>query len=460
MKPFAPFLSSQLLCSGHVIGEGAVGGQELFDGAGLVGLCPGSDHAKSMQRVMAYISSILPDRVMWVTGLCKQHSTGLIIAPMTVLYNFLNPLFCTCKLLHGGSFYQHYLEGLWLVVRASVIRWAPEDEQEKNEQHALQAQRVLELTYYGRDLHALTISEAEQDRQAAESAQRLKLGRKLLKCCQGNWQSNHIYHWSENGCCTTDAEAASCCFRAIKDVIGVALPTPALNKWTQVWPCVAQVSLGALLHNVGPRALEYAHTLAVPEIASDIPEDVNPAEDPDDGADIGLPRDARKALAKEKAARAKKSLNWIMDKSTLPTLLLWLCIGRHIMRLHFFLFRDASTMRFTSSSTGEPAPIFDFADTGTSRPSKCLNSLMLLLFPDLDGHRDSFGIVYDRFGTEWPDGLANLAQRGIFLVMGSLWRRLIWFFQRPPWTWVRICNPDLAEEEGNGEKRLQRQSTM
>ena len=432
------------------------GWEECFPLATLRGVCPGSDHAKSMQRVWNYLSTILPPEVLWLQGHCKQHASGLVLAPFIVFVDMLCSLFCIVNLLHTGSFYQHYLEGLHLVIQSSVVRFTDEDDCEPSEVDAAYSRQVLELCFYGGNLHALSISENEAQQQIADQAAKLRAGRHLLRVCQGDWRANTIFHWSRNGCCSNDAEAAVCVFGAVHSCIGCAVPVPALNKWLQVWPAAAQLGLGGCLHNLLSRAVEYAHTLAIPASAEDIDEDPSEGQpgqgnvdhDEADGAAVGLPRDERKAQQKEKAARAKKSLSWIKHRDTTPKLLVWLCISQHIMRLHFYLFRDASSMEFKSDDGRQP-PIFDFADTSRSRASVALSGLMALMFPDLPGQSSSgWGVMFGRHGVDWPSGCADLARKGLMLVMGNLWRRLVWYFRRPPWRWAKIVNPAVPMEEG------------
>ncbi len=282
-------------------------GQELFPLGALVGVCPGSDHARSMLRTWNYLASQLPDSTFYLHGLCKQHATGLCLAPATVWFGFLCSLFCTIKLLHHGNFYQSYLEGLFLVIRASIVRWEHDDDIQLDPEHAAHAKRVLELCFYRRDLHALETSESELERQRLEKFQRLEKGRKVLRVCQGDWRSNHIFHWctQEPKCCNNEAEATACVHKSVLDILGHAIPVPALNKWTQVYPAVASLSQGFCLHGLFPRALEFAHTLSVPLNAHDVADDDGGEED-NEAVEVGLPRDARKAISKEISSEQEK----------------------------------------------------------------------------------------------------------------------------------------------------------
>ena len=221
-------------------------------------------------------------------------------------------------------------------------------------------------------------------------------------------------------------------------MIGQAVPVPALNKWTQVYPVVRQLSLGGCLHNLMPRAIEYAHTLAVPELATDVQRD-EPSSD--EGENVGMPRTKRKAQAREKAARSSKSLTWMKNPSTLPTLLVWISIAQHVMKLHFALFRDSTSMR----SDKVTSPVFEFADPSRSRARKAIAALTAMLGPEQGN--TGWQVLCDRWGARWPSGAANKARSGLLLVYGQLWRRLVWFFERPPWRWAKICDESISLEE-------------
>eukprot|EP00974_Lingulodinium_polyedra_P018669 1808457-Lingulodinium_polyedra.AAC.1 len=43
-------------------------------------------------------------------------------------------------------------------------------------------------------------------------------------------------------------------------VLSSVIPTPAQNKWTQVYPVIAEVALRFAVHQLMPRAIGYART--------------------------------------------------------------------------------------------------------------------------------------------------------------------------------------------------------
>ena len=305
--------------------------------------------------------------------------------------------------------------------------------------------------YYSSELHVINQTADEDEAFRLRQLNKYKHGQKLLQLLQGDWTSNHVYHYcSGPGCCNNDADAAAKIFDCLVHVMGRALPVPALNKWTAIHPVVCQVGLGCCIHGLFQRACEYAHTLTVPELAYDVEYEDVPA---DDGAAIGLPRDERRAQQAEKRARSKKSLSWVKSPSMVSDLIMWIVISRSVMRLHFFLFRDASNVHYQPDQQQPDRlhPIYDFTDTHGSRAVQALKQLSALMMCSLPGHADGWKVMYNRYGVRWPHGSLTLARKGLCLIYGSLWRRLVWFWRRPPWCWAKIVNPGLPLEEGQGK---------
>jgi len=73
------------------------------DSALRVGICLGSDHAKSCVKIQSHVEQTTDDLVYVVKGFCKQHATALCLVPMTLLLGVLCPSFCTAKLMHSGA---------------------------------------------------------------------------------------------------------------------------------------------------------------------------------------------------------------------------------------------------------------------------------------------------------------------------------------------------------------------
>jgi len=389
-----------------------------FPEAQLRALCPGSDHARAMQKVWNYLESRLPEDTFFCRGLCKQHATGLCVAPVTTFFDLLCPAFCSVKLLHQGHFQTNYMQGLYLTIHRSVTcilavdapAWRPKPADRDH------AERLLECCFYSRDLHAIHASDEEMETHKARDKQRREAGARLISLCPGDWRKQGIIHWCKEGCCASFTESVVKIFDACTAVLSQVIPVPAQNKWTQVFPVMAEIAVGVGFHQVMPRAMEFAHTRVQPGTADSDSEDADP-----DDAVVGFLADQRRHQTREKQKRSSKSLAWFRSPTMWPSLLVWLAIVASPMRLHYFLFRDSTSFLKQSEPSQDMLrpPIFDFVDTAGSRPRQSLRDLEALLVPTHSGHHEAWRLVYNTFGTSWPPGCRSELVMGRFSCTGT-----------------------------------------
>ena len=172
-----------------------------FPEAQLRALCPGSDHARAMQKVWNYLESRLPEDTFFCRGLCKQHATGLCVAPVTTFFDLLCPAFCSVKLLHQGHFHTNYMQGLYLTIHRSVTcilavdapAWRPKPADRDH------AERLLECCFYSRDLHAIHASDEEVETHKARDKQRREAGARLISLCPGDWRKKRHHPLVQGG---------------------------------------------------------------------------------------------------------------------------------------------------------------------------------------------------------------------------------------------------------------------
>ena len=88
---------------------------------------------------------------------------------------------------------QTYLEGLFLVIRASIVRLADEDILRPDPAERRHAEEVLKLLFNGRELHDHESNEDDALAAELKEAKRLTDGKHLLRVCEGDWSSNHVY---------------------------------------------------------------------------------------------------------------------------------------------------------------------------------------------------------------------------------------------------------------------------
>ena len=118
------------------------------------GVLFGTDHHRANFKMTRSIEANLPETVLSLHGLCKQHATAMCLQPLSALLGLLCPLYCCAKIMLNGDFYDSWQMSVRTVIQnnISVIKaserpdWAP-DEDDKRQSEAL-----LEFMYYERDL--------------------------------------------------------------------------------------------------------------------------------------------------------------------------------------------------------------------------------------------------------------------------------------------------------------------
>ena len=129
----------------------------------------GSDHHKANLRLIDYATHIAPAWLLILPGLCKQHGTGLCLAPVTKAMNILSGAFCIVKQLHQGSFYSDVVQAVFDIVERGLEWIREEDDPDFRPDAEVVASnaKLLELTYYARNLAGTTVPD-ENERAAVE----------------------------------------------------------------------------------------------------------------------------------------------------------------------------------------------------------------------------------------------------------------------------------------------------
>ena len=113
---------------------------------------------------------------------------------------------------------------------------------------------VHTVWYYKRDLHAVVYEQEEQQKLQEEDKLRRQRGAKLLQVCPGDWLQPKIIHLCD-GCCSSSEESAILVYDTSVPVVMKSIPTPAKNKWLQVYPTMADLALACSFHDAMPQAL-------------------------------------------------------------------------------------------------------------------------------------------------------------------------------------------------------------
>lgn len=135
----------------------------------------GSDHHKANLRLIDYAIHVAPDWLLILPGLCKQHGTGLCLAPVIKEMNIISGAFCIVKQLHQGTFYNDVVQAVFDIVERDLEWIREEDDPDFKPDAEVVASnaRLLELTYYARNLAGTTV--AEEDEHAAAVAEEMQL---------------------------------------------------------------------------------------------------------------------------------------------------------------------------------------------------------------------------------------------------------------------------------------------
>lgn len=388
------------------------------ESAHWVALAPGCDHHKANKRLIAHLVKDTDDSVFVLPGFCKQHATGLCLAPLSTSLGLLSPCFCLVKQLHQGTTFDKFLRIVHTLIDNNLVvkgpSWRP------NDAHRKHAEALLELTLYSYDLHEMASDDLEKQRLVEKDRSLRLQGQRLLECCPGDWSQPEIVYWDCEGC-NSRAQFVVEVFDAICGPIVHCIPTPAKNKWTQVTPVIMDFALGTNFHCIFQQAWSI--------LRSSRDRRQEPQNDDDSmssDAQIGIPTDAMTTNRKIEHKRGTLGERFMDDPLTKARLLLFLVIARPVMSLHLMLFRDATT-------PAEPeirAPIFNMCDMRKSPAMKCVSSLSKLFF---HSHSDWHLITVAIGSEEWPEQFELQVVSNLLSMIGSVWRRLIVSFEVWPW---------------------------
>ena len=134
----------------------------------------------------------------------------------------------------------------------------------------------------------------------------------------------------------------------------------------------------------------------------------------------------------------------------IPALLLWLSLGTHFMRLHYWLF-DAGAV----GGTGKDgfSGLMNCALLHRSRPLDLMETLHARLQADSSAHQAVWKAMVLLFGSmaQWPSSLRRDAHVCVKMLIGHLFRRFEVAFSGWPWRLAALFDDALPEE---GKQRL------
>ena len=90
--------------------------------ADVCGLCLGADRISGNRKLIVHYMTNASERCVVWPGLCRQHASGLVIAPVVKELKLVSPAFCMAKQFKRGRFNADLLEGMREVM-AQDFRW-------------------------------------------------------------------------------------------------------------------------------------------------------------------------------------------------------------------------------------------------------------------------------------------------------------------------------------------------
>lgn len=395
----------------------------------MISLNLGSDHAASNLMLMAHVSAQMPDNTVVFAGLCKQHASGLCMAPVIRHLDIASPTFCVAKIFRGDGFLVKFRDGLRAAIRASPIRLIRQQDQpnfQPDPADKQYAESVLELAYYHRDLRSRK-DEDDVQRLMEQDKVRRQRGAELLSACPGNWRERPITHWCSE--CADDEAAIEHVFLLATSVAFGVLGIPALNKWLSMWPLISDITMAFCFHRIFVDAMRHALNISEDEAAAGY-------DSASESELLGQP--GNQAWHRQERRRALRALAWIEHRDTPWKLMLYLLTVGPVMRLHYTLFKYAQ-----ASPRGESLSyLFDLCDMRKSVAAHILGQLTSML---LSG--DRWGPLLAMLGsTSWPSRCKSTAGEIALMLYAQVWRRLIQCYTSWPWRLVPLAHPDISQE--------------
>ena len=350
--------------------------------------------------------------VYFIHVFCLMHQIALAIDSWVRLQFLLNPIYCAQSLLSMSS----NLEAMKVKLREACnsIHVSFLEEDKPTEQQIAYGESVLALMEYGdedwRHLNRVQRSKASQERRLKRKslAKFITFGSQL-------W-----VHFCDGSCgCIDEQDARDRAYAMFLALLLICIPSPpCASRWTKVVPPIGWWAMGAFL----PFRLLFQLFSAIKgnsfttDAASDIP------MTQEDLAGI----DENEHYQRKQGARWIKAQNWLKNPLTPIRLLVTMLVLAPVVSLMGSFFTDASDSGMKSPGIGE------FLHPSTSPAVHTL----LRYFAVMTDLRNTFWTPLLFHG--WNEVFWVQVFSGCCLLVGQIWLRLVWRFQRFPWllgTW-------------------------
>ena len=168
----------------------------------------------------------------------------------------------------------------------------------------------------------------------------------------------------------------------------------------------------------------------------------------DEGEEVGAPVNQTKVWRKLARLRQAKAGHFLQDAASGWATSLWVVLTAPVMHIHYSLFKHAtwfSERRRDDDEGAEPGlTAFSFCRGAQSPAQKAMRLLMDL---GLDENHEGWGPCVLAFGPvlSWSQARLRTTRRSLCVVIGQLWRKLLYPWTQFPWRLSALIDPEQSQ---------------
>ena len=430
--------------------------------ADYYGFLSATDSHSVNKLLSKFTIASLQNREYHICSLCTQHRTGSVCEEVSKQWGLLPPSFCLASQMRNADFHEDIHEGVavilskFLQVEPAASGLAPRDSglAQGNLFESL-AEELLALCYVA---PASNNQKRDEEEVTAGIARRKEVARAFLQFFPPPWSGSMI-HVCPPGCCgpLPAHDRATSVARGTALIMQVVFPRlelPAANRYTKIFPVVSSITLMLHFYKVMEKVLKLK-LKGLGEISDDDPVLQAP------NALVGAPDDAMLHQRKVQEKQRAKLALLVADRERTPMLfLVWLCVVKLIMPLHYRLFKRGVFYSHASSKPEEERRFgcFEFCSARRNPALKVLTAITAMLFDPNGAGREHLSLLLQRYGTntaEWPSALPFAVQSSLLTAYARLWRLLVdHFLNYYPWKLAPFYDPasTVTEKHAAGQE--------
>ncbi len=389
-----------------------------------------TDAAPSNLRLIRGMFVKMPESHLGIAVQCLHHQAGLSLRPTTEYLRLLCPLFCCVKRLHDGHLTQAIKAHIKKQTLAAELIW--DTVTPPQQQHIQYAKALSDFASWTDEVGSERLP--KHDRKKSEDIAA------LVAFFNGPWWSERPVHRC-HGCCTTRGQAVKTGAGLLAQLISRRLPVLAQSRWLSLWPVVVSFTVVISVHRLFLRAYQ---AQSDDMRRSDGQDDDDDGHGSSEGEALGVPKN-EEVVRRMARKRERKSLEFLAAPEVDVKFLVWICVAKQVMRVHYLLF---SRGRELGAGAGT---LFHVCC-----PSKSVALEVVCRLCAKAGDAcfsEMWGAAQKRIDEDlkkWPTEVLTRACNSAVLAAGSLWRRFVWKFQGWPW---RLCI--LVDQDSTAEERME-----